>query len=562
MRLLIFALLSLPAIARAQNTVKCEGQSYAEIAERSLGDARLGQVVAVFNGKRNEERCVEGRFVRLPLLIRHELALGQTVQAVAERFTRGSGGEASIRERNGLAPGVDPPPGTILEVPSELELQVGTRPEAELSEIPGLPDLAVIKRYNGVAIDQPLPGGGTIYVPVFLTKKAVPPPPPPEIGEAEPPRAPQQIAVSAEATREGFRHREHREAMGSGYECSRCHAEDASAPHTYHAVPNEVCARCHATVAETAGVRAHQLGLSFSHDLHLDPERKVKKDGYQLDCAACHAALGEGAVRERPAHPACIKCHNPSEVKPVVAADCTGCHAEDESLDRLRLAIALLDEHFKGSIRGTDVEFSHSDHQDAPCERCHSGAAAADTLDEIEPQRMADCLACHRGLSKEMAGASISLDRCRTCHLSTNITAPAFGSVVEKPISHTRAFRIRHRREAERDRGTCAACHFELAGGDGARCDRCHSRTRPEDHTVRWREEPHGRAAARNADRCAACHQRDRCASCHAVAPRDHSPRGTFIQRHSLSARTSTRRCLTCHLPETDCARCHDLIGF
>ena len=559
--LLLFSLL-IPSLASAQTSIKCEGQAFSELAERAYGDPRLGSMVAIFNGKRGEARCTEGRFVRLPATIRHELALGQTIRAVADRFLSAPGGEASIRERNRLAAGVDPAPGTILEVPSELELQVGTRPEDELAQIPGLPDLAAIKRYNGVDPSEPLPAGGTIYVPVFLAVRAKTEPPPPVAGGTSRPEQ-RGVTVALVATREGFRHDDHRSVMGAEYACGLCHREDPSQPNTYAAIASTSCDPCHRDVRlDSPGARPNRLALTFSHDLHLDPDRKVARDGYQLDCGKCHAAAGEGAMRQRPAHPICIDCHNQTEAKPAVVSECSGCHAEAESIDRLLLASALLDEHYRGSVRGNDITFSHADH-DAPCERCHATARGAETLEELEPQRMADCLACHRGLEKEMTDASRSLDRCRTCHVSRVVaTAPSFGSMIAKPLSHTRAFRVRHGREAEKDRGTCNACHLELAGGDGARCDRCHSRTLPEDHTVRWREEPHGRAAVRNPDRCATCHQRDRCASCHSIAPRDHTPRSSFILRHNVSARTSTRRCLTCHIPQVDCARCHQLSTF
>jgi hypothetical protein len=551
---LILLSISIPATASAQSSIKCEGQTFAELAEGAFKDARLGPAVAIFNGKRGEERCTEGRFIRFPATIRHELALGQTVTAVAERFCRASGAEAMIREKNNLAGDVDPPPGTILQVPSELELQVGTRPEDELSAIFGLPDLSAIKRYNGVDPSGPLPPGGTIYVPLFLELRIETAPPPPVATSTVAPRPSSTGNVEFVATRDGFRHEEHRALMGDTFACALCHRDDPARPNAYRPIAEEACNACHRSVSlGSSGLRADRLALTFSHDLHLDPERKVKRDGYKLDCAKCHVTEGDGVQRQRAAHTACIECHNPSEAKPVVASDCNGCHAAEESIDRLLLAVALLDEHYRGSVRGTDITFSHAAH-DAPCEQCHATVPDADSLDQIEPQRMNDCLRCHRGLEKELASASVSLDRCRTCHVSrTEPTAPQ---------THTRAFRLRHAREAERDRGTCTVCHTELAGGDGARCDRCHSRTSPEDHTVRWREEPHGRAAVRNPDRCATCHQRDRCASCHAIAPRDHTPLSSFLLRHNRSARTSTRRCLTCHIPQVDCAPCHQLSTF
>lgn len=571
-----------PVDAKARTSVRCTGETFSELAEQAYGDAQLGEVVAIFNRRRGEERCKAGSFVRFPFTIRHELRLGQPVQAVADRFARAPGAEAVIREKNGIPEGVEPNPGTVLEVPAELALEVGTRPAVELGQIPGLPDLGLIKRYNGVSPKKRLPPGGTIYIPLFLElKEALPsaPPPPKETVEAPPPAEetgpealPEPVAVRAAAVREAFRHDVHRALMGD-LSCGLCHLEDPRTDYGYRPIPMALCGTCHQQVAvETSGARAYQLPLAFSHDLHLDPERKVVEEGYTLTCDRCHSLAEDGEARARPGHAECAKCHNPSEVQPAVSGDCGGCHGQAEALDRLGMALALLDEHFRASPRGTDVRFAHASHEaalsqegdgDAPCARCHRDAASTDDLTVIEPQRMADCMVCHRGLERALAGEAVSLDRCRTCHVAARPeAAPAFGSVIDKPISHTATFRIRHRRQAEADDNLCAACHRELAGGPGDRCDRCHSQMRPRDHSVRWREEPHGRAAARNPDRCSTCHQRDRCASCHSVAPRDHYPRLTFRLRHGISARTSTRRCLTCHLPQIDCARCHDVTSF
>lgn len=584
-RLLLLSCLvahALPARADGpvKTSVRCSGQTFSELAEQAYKDAQLGEVVAIFNRQRGDERCKAGRFIRFPFTIRHELRLGQPVRAVADRFSRAPGAEAVIRSHNGIPEGVEPNPGTILEVPAELAIQVGTRPAVELGQIPGLPELELIKRYNGIPPTKRLSAGGTIYIPLFLELKQAPPPPPPpeQTVEAPPPPAtttekealPEPVSVAAVAIRESFRHDVHREVIGT-LSCGLCHQEDPGREYGYGPIPMALCNRCHQQISiEPAGLRAHQLPLEFSHDLHLSPDRQVAEEGYTVTCDRCHPMDEEGGKRKRPGHAECAKCHNPSEVQPAVAGDCRGCHGEAEALDRFVMSLALLDEHYRASSRGTDVRFSHAPHEaalqerdGATCGRCHEGAASADRLEVIEPQRMADCMVCHRGLQKELAGEAVSLDRCRTCHVAKRPElVPAFGSVVDKPLSHTATFRLRHARQAEADDAVCTACHRELAGGKGDRCDRCHSQMRPQDHSVRWREEPHGRAAARNPDRCSTCHQRDRCASCHAVAPRDHYPRLTFRLRHGLSARTSTRRCLTCHLPQIDCARCHDVTAF
>ena len=153
------------------------------------------------------------------------------------------------------------------------------------------------------------------------------------------------------------------------------------------------------------------------------------------------------------------------------------------------------------------------------------------------------------------------LDRCQTCHIEQlTLVKPNFSNVLDKPISHTAFFRKNHSKVASRDKKVCQSCHSSLAGGSGENCERCHSQMRPSDHTPRFKESPHGRAAIRSPERCATCHQSDRCVDCHSVRPRDHFPRQSFIEGgHGRAARFSTRKCMTCHQVENECSSCHNV---
>ena len=583
--------------ASAQVVQRCTGETFAQLAAQRLGDARLGPLVARFNGQ-SKETCKPGRFVRFPAAIRHEVRLGQTIAAIAGRFTRAPGGAAFIRKHNGLPKGSEPAPGAILEVPAELSLTLGTRPDKELGEIFGLPPLPQLRAYNEV---KRFRKGGTIYVPLLFEllpvagaaaqapkvdpKPAVQPGPPTKIvdpqsvPEADPALAmassstvkadlPRILQVAAVARYDGFRHPIHEAVMQGGWQCGVCHEPDPRRPHEYKAVAEALCVQCHSAAKRTPSVlRSYRLELTYSHDQHISPQREAREKGYELACNDCHPALEGKGRRAQPQHAQCVKCHNPTEVKPVVGADCSGCHAQGETLDRRMMAKALLAEHYQRSERQTDVVFGHNEHvalfaagTDKACDRCHLEARTAETMQQIEPLRMSDCLSCHQGLKREMAGMAVSLDRCRTCHLSTRAEiAPVFAAVLDKPLSHSRTFRRRHATQAAADDGVCASCHTELAGGAGNNCSACHQQIRPEDHTVRWPQTPHGRSAVRDPDRCATCHLKDRCADCHAQPPRDHFPRAAFQLRHGRSARVSTRRCMTCHIPQVDCARCHDV---
>ncbi len=588
-----------PGLAQAQVVQRCKGESFVELASLRLKEARLGPLLGLFN-RHDKSDCKVGRFVRFPAGIRHEVRLGQTIASIAGRFTQGRGGAAFIRELNGLPRGGEPKAGSTLIVPSEMALKLGTRPEKEIQAIFGLPSIKVLKKYNRV---RRFKKGGTIYVPLVFdlvplagaSAPAVTPPPKPEPPEGEPAKVvdpktlpdadPTEVAKSpapppAELTRvlqvavaaryDAFAHPMHESIMKDGWTCAQCHASDPRRPHEYYPVPEALCTQCHSSAEVTpSALRAYRLELSFSHDQHLNPKAEAQDKGYELSCDDCHPAIrGKAGRRGQPGHGQCIKCHNEREVKPLVETECAGCHDWAESLDRRTQAKALLAEHYRRSERHTDLVFGHEEHlaqlteddETKSCDRCHVGARTAVTMAEIEPMRMADCMGCHRGLERDMGRDSVRLDRCRTCHVSTRAeVAPVMSSLLHKPLSHSGTFRRRHGAQAAADDGVCSACHTELAGGSGNNCNACHQQIRPQDHTARWLQTPHGRAAARDVDRCATCHLKDRCTDCHAQAPRDHFPRRVFQLRHGRSARISTRRCMTCHVPQIDCARCHDV---
>lgn len=584
-------LLCLPGLAEAQ-TQRCRGETYGNLAAQRYGDEGLGPLLAAFNGRPGAERCEADRFVRLPGKIRHEVQLGQTMKAIAARFCRGAGALGYLRDLNHLPEGTEPAAGQLLIVPAELELAVGARPEAELTALLGLPSLEIIRAYNGLAPADPFTPGGTIYVPLLLelsgaaappaATKPTPGPPNPDapaaastaeanlpasaVGPSAPVVAP-SVRPTVAARPSAFPHAPHVARLGAGA-CATCHHPDPRRVGGYLPIDGELCQACHpAFEATLPEERIARLPLAYDHALHQGAAGPARAQGYELRCETCHPEVPDAGTRGRPGHQACGACHNPSEVKPVVATDCGGCHGATEQVEARRAQKQALHAHYRGGERGTDVFFGHAIHLaalsergDSACFTCHRGVEQARAPVEIPTPRMADCLTCHRGLVQTLLGEDTDLDRCRTCHLSTQAAvAPVLSSVVDKPLSHTLAFRRRHGPVAAADDGVCAACHLELAGDRGVACQRCHQQIRPGDHSPRWREDPHGRAAVRDPDRCATCHLKERCADCHAEPPRDHFPRAAFQLRHARQARISTRRCLTCHTPEADCARCHDV---
>lgn len=575
---------------------KCGGQTWSELAKAAYGKPTFGPLLAAFNKKPGTSACETGQWVRYFSPIEHVMREGQTLESIASRFLRGKGGVDTLRRQLGLEWPLQPEPNSVVLIPAEVEWIVGSGGLAAVvlmgvTEVEVLlhnhaPDPATIAA--GTRIFVPVPSKPDAQAPVApnlatdVAKPApveqppsassqpvvedAPPaakPPPPAVRQKQPGQVVRRVdspgaldigKTDVEAELFTFQHQSHK------FGCQRCHNSDEP-------VQTESCAECHTKTAEfVRGKRVDRLPLMFSHKLHVQSDQRVSREGYTVECYVCHAQSADGA-RGRAKHAECVRCHNAPETWPVVDINCDGCHGMGETQDRLRAAKHLLDEHLGKSTRGHDVRFEHEQHLEymiakAPdpqmCDRCHVGVRETTSLDQLEPIRMTDCMDCHRGLERVMADRAESLDRCRICHIGDGrASRPVFSSVVAKPLSHSPFFAKNHTNEARKDEGACRECHTVLAGGNGDSCDRCHQRMTPRDHTPRFREEPHGRAAVRDPERCATCHLEDRCADCHRLPPRDHFPRNAAIRNHSRWAQRSVRRCQTCHQHDSDCARCH-----
>ena len=596
--------------------MKCQGEEWSSIANENYGNEEFGRYLASLNKKAGTETCPQGRFVRLLGTIKHKVRPGQTVRVIAKRFLRGKKSENYLRELNGLSAKAEPSSGQEFNVPTEVMIT-----PKDIDHLSGLIGTKLLLRYNGVKSVKVLRKLKKIYAPIAPGLKAKPP----QVAQAQKeeqakPREKEvetqtKVEDKVEASEEPiakvtpknegdktdrnsafkpgakleipkivqtrnasairasyaeFTHATHAMVLGKEKQCQTCHIDHPNPYQAYFPVPEAVCTQCHAiAIPEDATSRVNQLPLYYSHNQHLDPRGEVAKD-YTTACALCHRPEDKGTMT-KPGHNECSKCHNASENKVTVKNNCEACHGETEQFDRDLSAKLLLAEHLKKSIRGNNLVFAHNNHLtalkqqgmtgDAPCETCHSNVRASQTLAEIAPQKMGDCLECHQGLRKVVNDTAQSLDECQTCHVE-QMTAfvPAFGNVVDKPLSHTIFFRRNHQAAAARDDKVCQSCHSSLAGGSGQNCDRCHSQMRPTDHTPHYREHAHGRAAIRQPERCATCHQADRCQDCHSVRPRNHFPKQSFLQGgHGRKARFSPRNCLTCHQPERECASCHNV---
>jgi hypothetical protein len=390
--------------------------------------------------------------------------------------------------------------------------------------------------------------------------------------------------------------------------CTTCHQQwfEAKTPKT------EFCTVCHTKIVpdQLPELRSFPnynktsaILFDFSHKLHLGAKGKVTQVvGARVDCKLCHQFDARGEKATFPAHRECSTCHSMPDIKPRLAADsknedCLGCHTsvEQQNPNYHKLRRFIVDPNTAqiarsdvsrtvsasgNTLNGRDLKFSHNKHLTddrnvgIDCETCHAGVDQKTSISQLNIPSMWDCTMCHES---RRTRTDYRISNCSVCH--TQIAAgrkPRNHTLTERPFDHTAAFRIKHAEAARAPDAKCVFCHEFMSVARPAlqavtrteerplpngNCDECHSVMRPKSHTIRWRNDLHGRMAAMNRLNCAVCHQADTCERCHNERPRSHNPINAFVNGgHRFQAQLNQRSCFTCHEFTQTCERCHSRI--
>lgn len=357
--------------------------------------------------------------------------------------------------------------------------------------------------------------------------------------------------------------------------CMLCHERD------YLMEPTPVfCGQCHSDFPALGSDallpfplyrRSRPILFGFSHEQHLDPERRIDgKTGFRADCTYCHHFDEDGVFAKFPMHEQCAACHADPGIPPHLASgsrsgDCRGCHVPERIENPAAFAdLQAIPQHVIAGVYD-NLRFSHvahfrvRDEYDLDCVRCHSAVEESTGLADLSLPDMLDCVGCHdtdRGVPE-----SLRISSCSGCHLEErNGPVPASHSRNVKPPSHNESFRVEHSEPARAIGAKCYACHLNVSPSASAadQCASCHQAMRPTSHTARWRDTVHGKFAAMDRTSCAICHVADMCIRCHNQIPRSHQPLPQFMGHgHAALARLEQRACFTCHQFEDSCAKCH-----
>jgi len=250
--------------------------------------------------------------------------------------------------------------------------------------------------------------------------------------------------------------------------------------------------------------REQEIRVRFDHAGHLE--------GRGLSCTDCHELARTSRSPQDnllPREEACVSCHGnatrPNGRGPATSEErCSHCHETAEETIQRTL------------IPPSHLRFSHANHVEEGCERCHTRIAVRGLATRDDLPSMPSCLGCHDG---RRASA-----RCVTCHLSDPdgrlTTRLGEDLLLPPPWMH------------------------EL------------------EHGPSWETE-HDRFADENIRVCRNCHRDHECLACHDgnVRPQDIHP-GDWLSAHSLEARAGELSCRGCHRGQTFCRTCHSRAGF
>lgn len=362
-------------------------------------------------------------------------------------------------------------------------------------------------------------------------------------------------------------------------QCIVCHSDDFNKD-----LKQKVCEQCHTSFPPTSaddlvpfprykGSRA--ILFQFSHAQHVDAKARIDpKTGFRADCTFCHKFDAKGQFATFPQHEQCATCHSKAGMKPLLTADlttegCRGCHTPEEIENPgFTETRRFTGRHVMADGKYVDIAFSHQPHLqarakfDLHCTTCHYAIPTSTSIADLTLPKMIDCVVCHD--SARSVKAEDRMSNCKSCHTEQLVSSavPTSHTVNVKPDFHTEAFRLHHESEATAPDSKCYVCHQNVTSAASItgryQCDNCHAVMLPRSHTVRWKDDLHGKYVALDRTSCATCHTAAYCSDCHNELPRSHNPLPLFkAGAHATLARLDLRSCFTCHTFQNTCSECH-----
>jgi hypothetical protein len=219
--------------------------------------------------------------------------------------------------------------------------------------------------------------------------------------------------------------------------CGRCHRE-GTAVQTDRNIPQHNILENYSESIHGEGlmkkgliVAANCASCHTAHFIlpHTDPRSSIARRNIAATCTKCHAQIesvhrktirGELWEKEANVLPACVDCHQPHKVRKVfytqgmADADCMRCHANEHltSKDGRKMFVAA-------------AEVASSRHAKVACSQCHSEVNASHVRPCETIVNKVDCSKCHEEIGLQyqrsrhgqlLAAKDANAPTCKECH--------------------------------------------------------------------------------------------------------------------------------------------------
>jgi uncharacterized protein with PIN domain len=251
------------------------------------------------------------------------------------------------------------------------------------------------------------------------------------------------------------------------YVCGKCHSEGTPVQKSrdipQHNIISNYTESNHGEglLKKGLSVAANCASCHTAHNIlpHTDPNSSIARRNIAATCTKCHAQIESvhrktirGELWEKEAHvlPACVDCHQPHKVRKVfytqgmADADCLRCHGQQQ-----------LKSHDGRSMFVRASEVAGSRHAKIACSQCHSEVNASRVRPCETITRNVDCSKCHEELGQQfqkskhgqlLAAKDPNAPSCKECHGTHGILGK------RNPESLTFATNVPN---------LCARCHRE-----------------------------------------------------------------------------------------------------
>ena len=295
--------------------------------------------------------------------------------------------------------------------------------------------------------------------------------------------------------------------------CANCHEDETK--------DKAKCKMCHIGSNEKVALPRRDRGLTFSHKAHLERFKKAfgKKDP---GCKHCHAEAFKAKKAGTKMLGKMAMCTDSCHKGELTAQNCDKCH---RNLQRQPMqAVAQLghqgDFIKRHGIFARNTERCAQCHDQTHCANCHAKTATM-PLSIKYPERV-NARFVHQGnfLARHSAEARAQPVLCKKCHGNEHCASCHQVQGLQRPVAgasnsdkvrqaHGPSWMVAgtpgfHGRAARRDAARCASCHDQ---GQASNCIRCHKvgafGGNPHPPGFRWQ------------DKATACQSNSMCLSCH-----------------------------------------------